>query len=313
MRNTLLFLGCIALLLAGCNKVVTEEEPAEDAPRHLAVDIQVSVGSDTRAVKTGWSAGDKVYVVFDSFWKIGNNGHLTLTYNGSSWISEFSDPGLEQYLLDHANDSGEKLLSAVYLSDDLEPDLSYYFDQYEFDGSEVVEYGIKVANHDNLKGFYLYDEMDTYTVADGKLTAQIYLVVPRRTVHFFLSNISADKAGNYTLSCPNLYPFHFRGFYSWGNLGDSDLLGPVLDFAAIGSGEPIQAWPHDGGIAFVCGIRNSIAGQEADYLLTVTDNNGTPDDTTDDKMYMLNRTTSLDGREAIWLPSLSNYDWECNF
>ena len=312
MKKTLFFLGCMAMLLAGCNKVMTEEEPVEDAPRHLTVDIKVNVGSDTRAVKTEWRAGDKVYVVFDSFWKIGSSDHLILTYTGSSWISEFTDPGLEQYLLDHANDSGDKLLSAVYLADDLEPNLSYYFDQYEYGGSEIVEYGIKVANHDNLKGFFLYDEMEPYTVVDGKLTAEIFLIVPARTVHFFISNISADKAENYTLSCPNLYPFHFSGFYVYGALTDTDMYGPGIDFVSTGSEQPIAAWPHDGGIAFVCGIRNSIAGQEAEYFLTVIDNNGTPDDTTDDKKYMLSRTTILMGREAIWLPSLSNYDWNVN-
>ena len=312
MKKTLFFLGCMALLLAGCNKVMPEEDPTEDPPRHLAVDIQVSIGSDTRAVKTEWRAGDKVYVVFDSFWKIGSNEHLTLTYNGSSWINEFSSSGLEQYLLDHANDSGDKSLTAVYLSDDLDPVFKYYHDRYDLNGSDILEYGISMQNHDELKGFYMYANDKPYTVVDGKLTAEVNLILPERTVHFFIGNISADKAANYTLSCPNLFPFHFRSIYVWGYYGNPIMNGPYVDFAAIGSGEPIAAWPHDGGIAFVCGIRDSVPGQEAEYFLTVVDNNGTPNDTTDDKKYMLRRTDILIGKEAIRLPDLSNYSWNVN-
>ena len=64
MKKTILFLGCIALFVASCNKIETVEEPVQDSPRHLKVNIKVN-NAETRAVKTKWAAGDKIYVTFD--------------------------------------------------------------------------------------------------------------------------------------------------------------------------------------------------------------------------------------------------------
>lgn len=55
--------------------------------------------AETRAVKTAWAAGDKIYVVFDVCFQEEMASYLTLTYNGYSWSSEFSDDTLEELLL----------------------------------------------------------------------------------------------------------------------------------------------------------------------------------------------------------------------
>ena len=64
MKKSMIFLGCLALLIAGCNKFETVEssveEPTEEAPRHLIVNISVNKVDDTRAVKLGWMGGDKI-------------------------------------------------------------------------------------------------------------------------------------------------------------------------------------------------------------------------------------------------------------
>ena len=66
MKKSILFMGCLALLMAGCSKEQDVKEPRqEEAPRHLAVNITVNHDSDTRAVKTGWESGDKIYVFFE--------------------------------------------------------------------------------------------------------------------------------------------------------------------------------------------------------------------------------------------------------
>ena len=91
--------------MAGCNRVETVEET--DSSRHLTVDIDVNFTSESRSVKTGWEAGDVIYVAFDEFFTddptVSTSEtvyYMTLTYNGSSWISAFSDEALEQYLLE---------------------------------------------------------------------------------------------------------------------------------------------------------------------------------------------------------------------
>jgi hypothetical protein len=87
----------------------------------LTVDINVNFASDTRSVKTGWEGGGvSSMLLFDDFFTddpsilVSNTAYyMTLTYNGSSWVSAFSDEALEQYLMER--ESG--LLAAVYYSD----------------------------------------------------------------------------------------------------------------------------------------------------------------------------------------------------
>ena len=304
MKKAFFFLACIALLSAGCNKVMPEEDPAEDLPRHLTVDIQVSVGSDTRAVKTEWRTGDKVYVVFDAICKLKKACFLTLTYTGTSWIGEFSDPALEAYLLDPANSAGN--LGAIYLSDDLRP-IFYYFATDE--GASPMMHYMSLANKDSFKGFFMRSGwQEPYTVVDGKLTAEINLFPESETVHFFIPGISSEKAGNYTLSCTNLHPFIFDFFYFWYT-DPSDLNGPYTENFAGSSGAPVRAWYYDGGGAFFGKVSGTMLDQETEYVITVTDNNGTPDDVSDDVYYTLAKTATLHRRDAIRLPSLSDQGW----
>ena len=78
MKKTLLVLGCMALFVAGCNKIENVEEPVQDSPRHLKVNITVN-NAETRAVKTAWTAGDKIYVAFDVCFQEEIASYLTLT------------------------------------------------------------------------------------------------------------------------------------------------------------------------------------------------------------------------------------------
>ena len=56
-------MGCLALLVAGCNKIKHVEAPVDDpamvTPEHLTIDIRVNQEGDTRAVKKAWDVGEK--------------------------------------------------------------------------------------------------------------------------------------------------------------------------------------------------------------------------------------------------------------
>lgn len=94
MKKSLFFISCLSLLIAGCSSkdTNTPEEAIEPGVRHLTVDIAVNCETpDTKAVKTGWEEGDKVYVVFDDHFGEGSTAYyMTMTYDGSSWTSSFS-------------------------------------------------------------------------------------------------------------------------------------------------------------------------------------------------------------------------------
>ncbi len=303
MKKTLLFLGCLALFVSSCNKIETVEEPVKESPRHLKVNIKVN-GADTRAVKTGWAAGDKIYVAFDVCFLSELSSYLTLTYNGYSWTGEFSDETLEALLLE--KERGK--LAAAFLSSDRKPEFQYTFDA---ENNPYVP-SIDMTNSDGLTGMYLSADDVIYTVEDGTLTAELNMALRESSfVHFFLAGISANRAGNFSLSCNKLRPAHFNrftyllidipgGFHTEG--------GPWTDFALGNAGDPIPCQYYDGGFEFNCMLDATAVGVETEFVFFMVDNNGTPGDTSDDTTYSLTKTTTLQGKDAVYFPWLDNTD-----
>ena len=181
MKKSLIFLGCLALLMAGCNKVEMVEtpvdEPAMEAPRHLTVNISVNHADDTRSVKTGWEVGDVIYVAFDHFFSEEQTTsnyssnvvyYMTLTYDGTVWQSAFSNEALEQYLMEGGSKTGS--LAAVYFSDFV-PTFSFKRTSRGV-GKEDYRF-IRTRGGEQRLGFYLFDEQCSYSVADGVLTSSL--------------------------------------------------------------------------------------------------------------------------------------------
>lgn len=306
MKKTFLFLACMALFVASCNKIETVEEPAQDSPKHLKVNINVNHGSETRSVKTGWAAGDKIYVAFDVCFQEEISSYLTLTYNGVSWTSEFSDDALEEILL--GKESGK--LAAAYISTDRKPVFQYT------PPTETNPYNVNIimSNSDGLTGMYLSDDDVDYHIEDGTLTAELNMELRiGNLVHFSLEGSSQEVAGNYTLSCDKLAPVHFERFtYVLIDIPDSYHLelGPWTDFALGNPGSAIPGSYYYGGIEFNCYLTDSF-GTETEFVFYLVNNNGTPEDPSDDITYSLTKTATFYGKEAIRFPSLEySGEWE---
>ena len=333
MKKTFFYIGCLALLVAGCNKVETEvtpvEEPTVESTRHLTVDINVEYPGDTRSLKTGWEEGDKIYVAFDHYFSdvlkpaSGTSEtayYMTLTYTGNSWASEFSDPALEAYLLEEVDGQERSgLLAAAYFSD-LSPQFEY---AYQNRGPSADEYSVDVLNGMGAPGFYLFDNGESYSVADDKLTASLKMKLPDNMVHFFLEGVGPDDYQRFSLKCDVIAPAavaNFNSLYVYGDWGEV-YAGPNVspwDWRDR-YGEAIPAALRSDGIAF-CGLLknitdqnnnpiDSVVGQEAEYFIQVIDNNGTPDDSSDDIIHTLTKTATLNSKDAVKLPALDSGRW----
>lgn len=310
MKKTVFFLGCLALLMAGCNKGQTVAEPAEEVPQ-LKFNITVNFVDDTRAVKRNWDVGDKIYLAFDvSFLEeLGgyatNHGYVTMTFNGSSFDTpQSSDASFTRALMQ----SPSGYLAAVYLSDDRTP-------QFQFVGQGEMFQKLEITNGDRLGGYCMKAEKVPYTIDGSTLTAEINLKLNQDKnnlpVHFFLDGISSEKAGHYSLRCTKLRYHRFVGFYLLVlNLsGSSSPLGPWVMEEVPDFDEPFYGSYYDGGLEFVGYLDKDIAGAPMDYYMVVVDNNGTPDNTADDVWYGMSKSNVvLDGKEAIKLPVLTNSD-----
>ena len=303
----MIFLGCLALLIAGCNKFETVEssveEPTEEAPRHLIVNISVNKVDDTRAVKLGWMGGDKIYVVFDHFFTADLNVRpatayfMTLTYNGDIWQSKFSDPALEAYLLEQT--SGK--LAAAYCSAFV-PEFIY---MYTTPNNQPA---IKVDNI-NFIGFHMSANKVDYTVENGVLTATLPMSVQNNDVYFSIPEMNGDKS-RYTFQCEH---FAYDKFSSFHCYSDGQTIDPPRAVVAPYSGDygkPIKAAQIDESdeYYFCASLNPSVKGVETEYAIQIIDNRGTEDEM-DDVAYTLTKTARLFGKEAIELPPLTDPRW----
>ena len=312
MKKSIFIIGCLALLMAGCNKVemveAPVEEPAVEAPEHLIVDITIGHEGDTRAVKKAWEAGDKVYVAFDHYFSTNNNLgetfsddvlYMTLTYDGYKWTSAFSNSALETYLL--GRESGD--LVAIYYSDFV-PEFQVHSRQ-----SGRAQYtDIQAKNFSSHPGFFLYDASDddhqcVYTVQNGKLTASLSMHTYANSVHFFVPGLIRDPL-RYSLQCDKFYASELKGFsVMWNKTYDP----PTISHqTSLGS---LPAARHMDGAAF-SGVMasNSYPGQGMEYVIQIIDNQGTSDNT-DDVTYTLTKTATLWGNDAVQLPPITDSRW----
>ena len=309
MRKTILVLCSLALLASGCDKVATVEEPAKDSSRHLTVDIKVDFAAETRSMKTGWEAGDVIYVAFDHFFTSESNitkgspqpaYYMTLTYDGTSWNSAFSDDALEDYLLNQTSGS----LAAGYCSTMSDTRLKYSY-------SSVMSFSrLEPAVYPDSPGFFLHAYNVTYEVTDRKLTATLPMKVEEASVYFYIDGIPASDVSRYSLKekSEHLAYFRFSSFIvnkmSNGSWNIPSVNHPTTNIW------PIPATGIDGGAFFCAGIfHKDVIDKETEYVIQITDNMGTPADDSDDMVYSLTRTATLHGKEAFTLPSLDDPRW----
>ena len=322
MKKTILFMGCLALLAAGCNKVETVELPEEatsvESPRHLIVDFQVNQGGATRSIKNSWEEGDVIYVFFDHFFldyltdpEIGLNKfssdvqYMTLTYNGYSWQSAFADEALEKYLL--GQDSGS--LVAVYYSNHVPQFRCIHGTQ-----RPPEQFYVEVKNCSSQHGIYLFDEECPYTVQNGKLTATLNMYPHGKSVYFFVPGITRDPQSynRYVFQCDK-FGADILGSLQSSNPNDEGFGAPVMKLYTSTANDIVYAEYHEDGAAFAASFANiNYPGAELEYVIKIIDQKGTPQNT-DDVCYTLTKTTTINGKDAIELPPLSDPRWVMSF
>ena len=268
----LTILGVALMAFSACNK---EEVPAS---KTLKLNLNIIHDSYTKAIKTGWESGDKIYVFFGKPEDHTTPAYLTLTFDGSSWTEAWT-AGLEAEIASTA--SGK--LHAVYTPGKLGT-ISYSSSdkRYNFNGSDP--------------GWYLKCENVSYTVSEGVLTATLNMEKKSNFVQFYL-NGEAGNAGNLQFSCDQILKI------TLGGVSESGIFSSSYDY-----GYTIDGVAYKGGLMF-SGILNSSAnGVKTSYTLKITDNKGTVD-TADDVVYTTTATKTMKYGDAFVLPALDNAAW----
>ena len=272
-KITLLTIFGMALMaLSACNK---EEVPAS---KTLKLDLNIIHGSDTKAVKTAWESGDKIYVFFGKPEDHTTPAYLTLTYNGSTWTEDWT-AGLEAEIA--ATPSGK--LCAVYTPG-------------KFDAIEYSEYWKQYSFINSDPGWYLRCGMVDYSVSKGVLTATLNMKREGNFVQFYLEGEAAN-AGNLQFSCDKIMKIRLGGVSKSGIFSSNYDYGYAIDGVA-----------YKGGLMF-SGILNSDAnGVGISHTLKITDTKGTVE-TADDVVYTTTATKKMKYGDAFVLPALNNPAW----
>lgn len=178
MRKLFYALAVVAACsVVSCNKLSEPQIEEEIQTSTIKFDITVNrdgFDSRTKAVKSAWENGDKVYVFFDST-PASADDLLIMTYNGSSWAYA---PGAN---VEAALGTSGKLF-AVYSSET--PTITYG-GNVKFDGSA-----------DGTSLFLLAEKID-YTVDENKLKATLNLSLDNEIIVAQISITGLTGSGWY--------------------------------------------------------------------------------------------------------------------
>lgn len=231
----MLLAGMLAVSLSSCSNTSLEEEDGPQTISKLVFSGKFSYGSGigTKAVKTGWSSGDKVYAFFD----VDGSGaldamkYVTLTYTGGdpAWDAASSAS------LTDLNDLGTA--GTMYV---------VYFPFGSIDIASDGSDGVLFTSGGEPVFTYYMCGSDDYTVTlageTAVLASDIDVNIPEGYVYFFVnksgSNYSTDNT--YRLSEEGLKPVACSGFNA-GNFVETELP----------AGHPVWGYAFgDAGIAF---------------------------------------------------------------
>ena len=189
-----------ALLSASCNKSI--ETPMVPAPQDsIILDLNIAGfegAGDTKALKKGWAAGDKLNLWFDDWnytaQKDNPTPDLVITYNGSEWTAgelaagrSLKESGKFSVMYEGFNNLSEYTSSFYSDSRWLRPHSEWY------DGGNV-----------HFKPLVFECERIDYTYADNKLSATISGWQTPTALMVLVKGLNSAEAKSYILQTANV-------------------------------------------------------------------------------------------------------------
>ena len=183
--NKAILLLCLAAGLLSCAKelINPQEENARNEGVPMQFDIRVSDADATKAAKTSWAVGDKIYVFFNGL----GAKYLTLEYNGSSWLNEAGTLVSNDF-----EGLGPRTLTAVHFP--VAVDVTFDAGKFSFTSGGKPVYS-----------YYLSETGKDYTVDGITVTATLSLTKPADMVQMHVAGIQGNVA-DYTFGCSKLMP-----------------------------------------------------------------------------------------------------------
>lgn len=198
MKKTIVILSGLLALVA-CNKVApeTENNGTIDASK-VVFNFTINNAEDTKAVKSKWENGDKVFIFFNGI----TTAHVTTAYNGTAWTPTLNGS---------ATLSSSGKLTAVYLP---------------YGNSLTASYDSawKIGETPQYTYYMVAKDVD-YTISNvadvATLSAEINMQNPGGFAHFYVADAAAAD-GAYTLASDAVIPAGIASVSSAGAVTETE-------------------------------------------------------------------------------------------
>lgn len=245
MKKTMIVLSAV-LALAACSKEASVKDSSIDTSKFV-VNITVNHPDVTKAVKSGWEDGDKVYVFFDG---VTGAKYVELTRDGSSWTPEMKG-GLALNEL-----AGTGTMYGVYFP--------YEQPVIAADGANVT---FKTASGLSIYTYYMTGS-GAYEVDNSAdittLTGSMDMVNPDGYVQFYIGK-DGDKYnadGKYRLSVAGVKPTACTTFSTSTHTFGTKELNPA---------QPMWGYKLEAGVAFSGVIDESWSNSANSHVIYLFD------------------------------------------
>ena len=237
----------LAIPFASCTKVA-EDRPASNS--ELQFDIQVINASapETKAVKTEWEVGDKIFVFFrkESGTYAGNNLYVTLTYNGTTWDASSTESGIP--ITWENGFTGPGTMYAVYFpfGNVVHPSTGDF---------KCSGYANEALNGIPPISWYMIDSGSPYTLSGTTVKGTLNMALPENFVYFYIDAVDGkyNQDGKYRLSVQGIRPSTVTN-WSAGSFSKETLV----------EGQPMWGFKYGDGIAFA-GIMDDSWASSGDH------------------------------------------------
>lgn len=235
----------LTIPFASCTKTV-EEVP--DPTAELKFNIQVVNASDpgTKAVKTEWAVGDKIFVFFrkKSGTYAGSNVYVVITYNGTTWDASSTESGVP--ITWENGFTGPGTMYAIY----------FPFGKVQHSSSggfHCSGYANEALNGIPPFSYYMIDTGSPYTLSGSApytVNGTLTMKLPDNFVWFYIDAIDGkyNVDGKYRLSVQGVQPATVTNWSS-GSFSQEILV----------EGQPMWGFKYGDGIAFAGMIDDSWA------------------------------------------------------
>ncbi|MBQ6954196.1 MAG: hypothetical protein IJP81_09860 [Bacteroidales bacterium] len=272
MKKIFITLSAAVFALVACNKEipVVENEPAEATK--LAFNFQVNHPDDTKAVKTAWESGDKIYVFFEDIY--GEGKYLTLTYNGSAWTSSTNNLAVSEF----GGDESTVTMHAVFFPFE-QPEITAVGEGFTFktksEGHTTATAGLGIYT------YYMTSSATCTVTVDSEiktLGGTLSMELPAGFVQFYIpaNGSEYNEDYRYRLSIEGIKPLAcvaYNADYSYGTSSYHKTVPAITNnFSTkeLAAAQPMWGYKYGEGIAF-SGVIDGAWNKEKSHIAYLFD------------------------------------------